>query len=436
MQRHSGLFLILIILLTILGGFFIYPKSPIGEKWRPWRLGLDLAGGTELTYSVDLSQVESIDQESVLNGLRDVIERRVNFFGVSEPEVFVAQGGGRSELHVKLAGIKDIDQAINQIGETPFLKFSEILTVQTGEREGEIGSIFADTQLTGRYVTGARLDFDEANRPQVAITFNSEGAKIFEELTGKIADKARVDPDPLCKERGTGKRLAILLDNEPITAPCVYEMITGGNAVITGNFTLDEAKQLVERFNAGALPAPINLTDRFTISSTLGIDSLKNAIIAGLIGTLLVVIFMIGYYRFLGVFASLALLIYIVLTLSVFKLTPSFTLTLAGIAGFILTIGMAVDANILIFERIKEEIKKGLSRNSAVQEGFRRAWPSIRDSNISTIITAIILYSFTSSFVKGFALTLLIGTLISMFSAITTTRLFLQVFIKDKSQHA
>lgn len=430
MRRYSGLLLTFVILLAILGGFFVYPKSPIGEKWRPWRLGLDLAGGTELTYSVDLSQVVQEDRESVLNGLRDVIERRVNLFGVSEPEVFVSEGGGRSELHVKLAGVKDVDEAIKQIGETPFLEFSEVLMAEM--EKGEAGLVFTETGLTGRYITGARLDFDEFNRPQVALTFNDEGTKIFEELTGKIAARAKTEPDPACTERGAGRRLAVFLDNEPITVPCVYEAIAGGSAVITGDFTLDEARQLVERFNAGALPAPITLTDQFTVSSTLGIDSLTTAVIAGLIGTLLIMIFMIGYYRLLGVFASLALLIYIILTLSVFKLTPFFTLTLAGLAGFILTIGMAVDANILIFERVKEEIKRGLSRSSAIQEGFRRAWPSIRDSNTSTIITAVILYFFTSSFVKGFALTLLIGTLISMFSAITTTRLFLQVFIKDR----
>jgi protein-export membrane protein SecD len=432
MRRYPGLFLTLIVLLAVLGGFFVYPKSPVGGKWRPWRLGLDLAGGTELTYAVDLSRVAQGDQESVLNGLRDVIERRVNFFGVSEPEVFIARGGGRSELHVKLAGVKDIDEAVRQIGETPFLEFSEVLIGKT-EAGKDAGLIFTETELTGRYITGARLDFDEFNRPQVALTFNSDGAKMFEDLTGKIAAMAKTEPDPACNERGPGRRLAVFLDNQPITVPCVYEAIAGGNAVITGNFTLEEAKKLVERFNAGALPAPITLSDEFRVSSGLGADSLKTAISAGLIGTALVMLFMIGYYRLLGVFASLALLIYIVLTLSVFKLTPLFTLTLAGLAGFILTIGMAVDANILIFERAKEEMKKGLSRRTAMEEGFRRAWPSIRDSNTSTIITAAILYFLTSSFVRGFALTLFIGTLISMFSAITTTRLFLQVFLRDKT---
>lgn len=432
MQRYSGLFLTLIVLLSILGGFFVYPRGPVSDKWRPWRLGLDLAGGTELIYTIDLSSVPSADQESVLNGLRDVIERRVNLFGVSEPEVFIARGAERSELHVRLAGVKNIDEAIKQIGETPFLEFSEVLTAE-GENNEEIGNVFTSTGLTGRYITGARLDFDKFNRPQVALEFNAEGAKLFEDLTRKVAERAQVEPDPSCTERGRGRRLAVFLDKEPITIPCVYETIAGGRAVITGKFTVEEARQLVERFNAGALPVPITLSDQLRVSSSLGIDSLTTAVVAGIIGTILVMLFMIIYYRRLGVFASLALIIYISLTLSIFKLLPAFTLTLAGLAGFILTIGMAVDANILIFERSKEEIKRGLSRRSAIGEGFRRAWPSIRDSNISTIITATILYFSTSSFVRGFALTLLFGTLLSMFSAITTTRLFLQVFTKDKT---
>lgn len=215
--------------------------------------------------------------------------------------------------------------------------------------------------------------------------------------------------------------------------PTVQQKISGGNAVITGRFTIQEAQKLVERFNAGALPAPITLINQQTISPNLGSDSLKKVIFAGAIGTFLVMLFMIFYYRTLGIFASLSLLIYITLTLAVFKLVP-ITLTLAGLAGFILTIGMAVDANILIFERMKEEIQRGLTKAASRTEGFRRAWPSIRDSNTSTILTAIILYFFTSSFVQGFALTLLIGTLVSMFSAITTTRYFLQVFLKERAR--
>jgi preprotein translocase subunit SecD len=202
-------------------------------------------------------------------------------------------------------------------------------------------------------------------------------------------------------------------------------------AQITGSFTIADARQLVERFNAGALPAPIKLISQQTIGASLGSDSLAKTLWAGLIGAILVMLFMLIYYRGLGIFASLALIIYTILLLSIFKLF-GVTMTLAGIAGIILTIGMAVDANILIFERTKEEIKKGLHKTGAISEGFRRAWPSIRDSNIATIITALVLYNLTSSFIKGFALSLLVGVIVSMFTAITVTRTLLNIFIKER----
>lgn len=373
-------------------------------------MGLDLVGGSHLIYRVDLSQVADKDKNSVINGLRDVIERRVNLFGVSEPQVFTATAGGDAELIVELAGVKNVSDAIKQIGETPLLDFREM------EQNGS-STVFIPTNLTGRYVVGAELTFDHTtNAPQVSISFNDEGAKIFEKVT----------------EANVGKPLAIFLDNALIEAPTVQQKISGGQAVITGRFTVAAAGQLVERFNAGALPAPITLINQQTVSPGLGSDSLRKVIVAGIVGTVLVMLFMVFYYRLFGLFAALALVIYIALTLGVFKLIP-ITMGLAGLAGFILTIGMAVDANILIFERIKEEMKKGLSKTTALDEGFRRAWPSIRDSNTSTIITAIILYYLTSSFVRGFALTLLIGVIVSLFSAITTTRLFLKVFTHNKT---
>lgn len=409
MRKYSGLWLALIVALAIVSGFFVYPKSNLANKWQPWRLGLDLAGGAHLVYRVDLSKVDSNDQQSVLDGLRDVIERRVNLFGVSEPQVYVAKSGDNSELVVELAGVTSVDQAIKNIGETPILDFREV-------EQGPSSTVnYVYTNLDGKYITGAQLSYSQTtNAPEVAISFNDEGGKIFEKIT----------------EANIGKPLAIFLDNALISAPTVQTKITGGNAVITG-VSLTEAKQLIQRFNAGALPAPIKLVDQMTISPSLGSDSLKTALWAGLIGTMLVMIFMIGYYRKLGIFASIALLIYIALTLGVFK-ALAITMTLAGVAGFILTIGMAVDANILIFERVNEESRKGLSHAAALHEGFKRAWPSIRDSNTSTFITAAILYFFTTSFVKGFALNLALGVAISLFSAITTTRLFLTVFMKDK----
>jgi len=409
MKRHAGLYLSLIILLAIAAGVFVYPKY-FGAQNRPWALGLDLVGGAHLVYQVDLSKVPTANQSSVIAGLRDVIEKRVNLYGASEPQVYTAQSGNDTQLIVELAGIKNLSDAIQQIGTTPLLDFREV------QNDGS-STQFIYTNLTGEYITGAQLTFDQTtNAPQVSVTFNSDGAQIFQKITAA----------------NVGKPLAIFLDNQLIEAPTVEEAIPDGKAVISGgNMTVDAARTLVERFNAGALPAPITLVNQQTISPTLGNDSLKKVIIAGIIGTILVILFMLSYYGLLGVFAALALIIYTALTLGIFKLIP-ITMSLAGIAGFILTIGMAVDANILIFERIKEEHKKGLPYSSAVQEGFRRAWPSIRDSNTSTIITAVILYYFTSSFVQGFALTLLIGVIVSLFSAITTTRLFLYVFLKEK----
>jgi protein-export SecD/SecF family membrane protein len=404
MRRHPGLYLTIVILIAIVAALFVYPKN-WGAKEMPWKLGLDLVGGTHLVYQIDLSQVSAADQSSVIAGLRDVIEKRVNLFGVSDPQVYIAQTGNNAQLDVDLAGIKNVTDAINQIGETPILDFAEVDTSGSSTQ-------YVPTNLTGQYITGAQLTFDQTTgKPQVQITFNSDGADIFGKMTAA----------------NVGKPLAIFLDGNLIEAPTVDQAITGGTALITGNFTVDSAKTLVERFNAGALPAPIKLVNQQTVSASLGNDSLKKVIFAAIIGTILIILFMLFYYRLFGFFAACALIIYIALTLGIFKLI-GITMDLSGIAGFVLTIGMAVDANILTFERIKEEQKRGLPRISAVEEGFRRAWPSIRDSNTSTIITAIILYYFTSSFVQGFALTLLIGTIVSLFSAITTTRLFLRVY--------
>jgi len=412
MKQYAKFLLLIIILLTIVGGIFIYPRW-LGGKYRPWRLGLDLVGGTHLIYEVDMNQVDFSERDSVMAGLRDVIERRVNLFGVSEPHVVSAKEGDSYRLIVELAGIKDVGEAIKMIGETPFLDFREVIIDQQLTTDNQQQIQFIPTNLTGRYVKGAQLDFDQTTgAPKVNIQFNDEGAKIFEELT----------------VRNVGKPLAIFLDNNLIEMPVVQEKISGGRAQITGKFTRDEAKKMVERFNAGALPAAIKIISQQTIGASLGQESLKKAIYSGALGTLAIILFMLGYYRKFGIFASLALIIYTVLVAAIFKL--GITMTLAGIAGFVLSIGMAIDANILIFERTKEEIKKGLTKISAIEEGFKRAWPSIRDSNISTIITSIILYYFTSSFIKGFALALLIGVLISMFSAITVTRTMLRVFIK------
>jgi len=411
---NSTKLLIIIFVLALLAAFFDY--DPLWAKFfhfREWRLGLDLAGGTVLTYSIDLSQVQPQDQALVINGLRDVIEKRVNLFGVSEPKVYTEEAGGEHRLIVELSGIKDINAAISEIGTTPFLDFREVRETTTTISNSPTTTVqFIPTSLNGRYIVGARISFNSVtNKPQVDLEFNSEGAKIFQELTSK----------------NIGKPLAIFLDNQLIEMPVVQEEISGGRAQITGNFTLAEVQKLVERFNAGALPAPITLVDQRTVDSVFGTNVLNKAILAGVVGFLAVAIFMIIYYKRLGIYAAVALIIYTIFSLAIFKLIPV-TMSLAGIAGFVLSIGMAVDANILVFERTKEELKMGLSYKTAIEEGFKRAWTSIRDSNISTLITSFVLYYFTSSFVRGFALTLGIGVLVSLFSSITTTRTLLRVF--------
>lgn len=419
MRKNSVILLIGVIFLTAAAGIFVYPYAKIfgaeidiGDRYLPWRLGLDLIGGTHLTYNIDLSGMESGDKDSVANGLRDVIERRVNLFGVREPQVVIAKKGDSYRLIIELAGISDPQEAIKQIGRTAFLEFRELPDEVSVAAAAAAEFQFVPTELTGRYLLKAQVITSQLGQPEISLEFNGEGSKFFEDITG----------------RNVGKPLAIYIDNELISAPTVNDKIIGGKAVITG-VSAKEAQPLANLLNAGALPAPINLIGQYTVGATLGSEFLQKSIIAGVLGTILIIIFMIIYYRGFGFFASFALLVYIVLTLAVFK-GVSITMTLSGIAGFILSIGMAVDANILIFERVKEEVKKGLSKITAVEEGFRRAWPSIRDSNVTTIISSIVLYYSTSSFVKGFALALLIGVLVSMFSAITATRTLLRVFVK------
>lgn len=424
--------LIIVIVVAIIAAFFSYGNFSFLPDWMktPFRLGLDLSGGTHLIYEADVSQIPVGDISTTMSGLRDVIERRVNLFGVSEPRVETAEVGDSYRLVVELAGVKDIKEAIQLIGETPFLEFKEQRTEEESnfiiekQKANDPDYLYvdpyfipSDPSLTGQYLKSAQLVFNSSTyEPYVSLQFNDEGADIFEQLTSENINKI----------------LAIYLDGQPISLPNVKDTISGGQAQITGNFTTDEAKLLVERLNAGALPVPIKLVSQQSIGASLGEQSFNLSIKAGIIGLAVVVVFMLVYYHIFGFFASLALLIYTVLSLAIFKLIPV-TLTLSGIAGFILSIGMAVDANILIFERSKEERRKGLNKFRAIEEGFKRAWPSIRDSNISTIITCLVLYNFTTSIVKGFALTLLIGVVISMFTAITVTRSFLRVFMtKEK----
>jgi len=424
MKKSAIVLIACVVIASVFSIFFIHPDYLGGT--RPWRLGLDLVGGTHLVYEIDMTDVVDSDRTIVLSGIRDRIESRVNSSGVREPQVITAKQGDSYRLIVDIAGVKDTGAAIAQIGETPFLVFAEqgkvkapMKATTADGQEIEIQSEqdgFVPSALTGRYVKSAQLNLNQTTRqPEVFLEFDAEGAKLFEDLTA----------------RNIGKQVAIFVDNDILTAPRVNEKISGGRAQITGSFTIVEAQRLVARFKDGALAAPIRLMSQQTIGATLGTDSLNKTLWAGIVGTLLVMIFMVVYYRKLGLFSSIALLIYTVLLLAIFKLF-GITMTLAGIAGIILSIGMAVDANILIFERSKEEIKKGINKTSAIIEGFRRAWPSIRDSNIATMITSLVLYSFASSFIRGFALSLLLGVVVSMFTAITVTRTLLQIFVHEK----
>lgn len=381
----------------------------------PFRLGLDLLGGTHLVYQADLSKSEN--KSDAMQGVRDVIERRVNFFGVAEPLVQIS---GQSQLIVELAGINDVSQAIQLIGETPFLEFKEtkadtqtILDAQQkGQRLNE--DPLQPTGLNGRHLKRAAVVFDQQTyQPQVSLQLNDEGAKLFGEIT----------------KRNLGKTVAIYLDGVPISTPVVQSEITDGNAVITGNFNPNEAKLLATRLNSGALPVPISLISQQTVGASLGAESLAKSLKAGLYGLILVALFMILFYRLPGVVSVLALVVYVLIVLTLYKLIPV-TLTLAGIAGFILSLGMAVDANVLIFARMREELKAGKTLNASVHEGFSRAWLSIRDSHATTLLSAFVLYAFTTSIVKGFALTLGLGALISLFTATVVTRAFLTAFLR------
>lgn len=408
------LWAVILIICGVALGYWLY------RTHFSFKLGLDLAGGTELVYTADTSKVAATDVDSSMSALQDVIERRVNAFGVSEPVVEVqksgALGGGDNQLIVDLPGVTDVSKAIAQIGETPVLEFklAEISTsspVQTLNSSSTANATvaFIDTGLTGRYLEGADIEFDpNTGAPIIGLQFNSDGAALFSTIT----------------KNNTGKVLAIFLDGQVISSPVIQQEVDGGRAQITGQFTTAQAQSLVNDLNLGALPVPITLSSTETIGPSLGSAAVKAGVDAGLVGFLLLSLFLILWYRLPGFIAVVALALYTVLSLTIFKLIPV-TLTAAGIAGFVLSVGMAVDANILIFERMKEELKKGSHVKEAMHEGFHRAWLSIRDSNISSIITACVLFWLGTSSVKGFALTLGIGVAISMFTAITASRTFL-----------
>ncbi len=387
------------------------------------KLGLDLAGGASLTFEADFEGIEEENIKTSLEALKGNIEKRVNFFGVSETTVRTSKQADKHRLLIELPGLVDVDQAIALIGQTAQLDFrKEVQLPPEATETATFLDVFPQPSgLNGSHLTQSTVQFDQnTGKPQVSLEFNSEGAKLFADLTEQMA----------------GKRIAIFLDQFPVSAPVVNEKITGGMAVISGNFSLEESKALVAQLNAGALPVPIKLIEHRTVGPTLGQESIQKGIQAGLLGIVIVVLFMILNYGGLGIIASLGLLVYGLVTLALYKLIP-ITLTFPGITGFLLSVGMAVDSNILIFERMKEEVQSGKNKNIAMELGFGRAWDSIRDANVCTLITGFILFnpfdwSFLSSsgMIRGFAVTLLLGILVSLFTGILVTRTLMRLFIK------
>ena len=398
-------------------GWWVYSSQT--SATRPFKLGLDLSGGTQLVYRAKLDAIQGSDVADSMASLRDTIERRVNLFGVSEPIVQTEKasalsGTSEQRLIVELPGVTDTQKAIDLIGKTPVLEFRMLIgdTPPVEISTSTINTLFAPAAITGKDLKSADLQFQQGTgqlgQPVVVLHFNSNGARIFADLT----------------KNNVGRSFGMFLDGVAISVPVIREPIPDGTAVISGNFTAESAKELARNLNYGALPVPIELISTQTVAGTLGEKAVQDGILAGLWGVGAVMLFMLLWYRLPGLLAGVALTLYIIAILALFKLIPV-TLTAAGIAAFILSVGMAVDANVLIFERMKEELRSGKSSKDAIHDGFARAWPSIRDSNISSMITAVILFWFGTSLIKGFALVFGLGVLVSMLTAISISRTFL-----------
>ncbi len=535
-------YIIVSIAFIVLGfalGVFVYPElynktlDSLGLesshiKTRDFKLGLDLQGGSQLIYQADLSDIPEVEKDQRMESLRDLIERRIDHFGVAEPVVQTKN----DRLIVELAGVVDPIDAIEMIGETPFLEFKELKEfsdeeisqrdeealresqeiiqrlnqgedfgdlaieysqdpgsrdkggdlgwfakgvmdsqfeeavfnlskgeitespvetsfgyhiIKRTEEENDQGEIRAShilvtggdeyewrtTELSGQHLKTARYRVDPGVGVQIELEFTQEGSEIFQEITKRNIDRPLaifLDGMSIIDTTGDGK-----ITEEDLYAPMIQEEIRGGKAVISGETSIEKARQIANRLRSGALPVQIELISQQNVGAALGADSLNNSLRAGILGFLAVIIFMAVFYRLPGLLASLSLIIYAILVLTIFKIIPV-TLTLSGIAGFILSVGMAIDANVLIFARIKEEAKGDTLLDDAIDSGVTRAWPSIRDGNVTTLIVAFILFFIGTSFVKGFALTLIIGIFISLFASMIITRYFLKAFsgLKNK----
>ena len=436
MKYRIGALIVLLVGLAI--GYFVYTSEMSADSQYKFKYGLDLNGGSQLMYRADVSGVPAEDIDKSMDVLRQTIEKRVNMFGVSEPIVRSEVGSSFSDekdkyrLVVELPGVTDLDEAVANIGQTPLLEFRLLREdVNIEAMQGMLDaasttpelfsaivlSAYQPPSLTGGQLKRASLVFDPTSRlPLVSIEFNEEGTKLFEKITGE----------------NVGKELAIFLDGELISNPIIQQEIVGGTAQINGDFTAVEARDLVNNLNFGALPLPIELINTQTINASLGQQTLAVSAQALIISIIVISSFMIIFYRLPGLVAAVSLIIYTLTMLSLFKLIPV-VLTAAGIAGFVLSLGIAVDANVLIFERIKEELEKGSKLRDAIMNGFDRAWSSIRDGNITSIIAAVILYWFSGvSLVQGFALVFGLGVILSMLSAVVISKTLLLAISREE----
>lgn len=401
--------------------------SPFGlERDFAFRQGLDLKGGTSITLQADMEEIPENQRNDALESAKEVIERRINFFGVAEPVIQTSRVNNDYRIIAEIPGVTDVNQAVSLIGTTAQLSFWEPGDAASPSAEIASGSALPlgvpqilgptakKTELTGSDLKSAAVTFDpNTGQPQVQLNFTADGSKKFADIT----------------KRNVGQIVGIVLDDQLIQAPRVEQAILSGPAVITGQFTIDQAKSVQIQLNAGALPISLSVLEQRAIGATLGQETVQKSILAGALGFLVIVVFMVILYGRFGVVASIALVIYTLITLALFRLVPV-TLTLAGIAGFILSIGIAVDANVLIFERMREEMRRGKPYHIALDLGFTKAWASIRDSEMASLITSAILLIFGTGIVRGFALTLALGVLVSLFSAITVTRTLLKILNK------
>lgn len=387
------------------GPYLKVGKKVVFKKEIKVREGLDLQGGARVVYEADLSKTTDAQKADAMASLSANIQNRINSFGVAEPVVQTSKVGNSYRLTVEMPGIKDINEATNLIGKTAELEFKEL---------NAAGTDYQTTGLTGKDFQKADVSFDTANQPQIDITFNSAGAKKFEAVTA----------------RNVGKPLAIFLDGKLISAPNVSQTISGGRGVISGKFDVKEAKNIAIQLNAGALPVPVKMLSEQSVGATLGRESVTKSLYAGVIGIIFVSLFMLFYYRFLGIFSTIGLAFYLIFMVAIVKLF-GITLTMGGIAGLILSVGMSMETDVLVFERIREELRKGRNFNTAVDQGFRNAWPSVRDSNAVSLIIAALLYT-AGGTIRGFAVVLIIGIIVGLLTTFIGTKTFLTIAMRFK----